>query len=153
MRIWSTERPYKRIDEEACETFATEWVKYVDGLRRSDYPPSEEICKKKFADSAHYSDCVIEKIIELFFPTFEFESHISRYTPQVLIKALQLDNFSKERRQVIEQNITREFLKRAIEFYTRDNFINLNQIFSEESADSTEKLKEILTMMQEYLQD
>ena len=153
VRIWETENFYKELSENACDKFAREWVSYVNNMRKDDNPPSEKICKKKFADTAQYSDCVITKIIDQFFPTFEFDSQMPRYKPQVLITALQLDNFTKDRRQVIERNITKEFLKRAIEFYTRDNFINLNHLMREEATESSDRLKEILTAVREHLQE
>jgi len=153
MRIWSTEELYRKISEQACEKFANEWVKHVNELRQGNNPPSQKICKKKFADSALYSDCIITRIIHNFFPKFEFETYMARYTPQVLITALQLDNFKKDRRQEVEQNITKEFLMRAIEFYTRENYINLNEILSEESTESSTRLKDILSMVKEYLQE
>ena len=88
--------------------------------------------EEELRDAELYSECVLENFIEDNLTPFGTEGDLTafRNIPESLVRFARII-FQKDADRIIEK-IIRAYLKRAIHFYTQENYKNLNKVIKED---------------------
>jgi len=150
LRQWNIEPRFQERTKEKCREFSIVLTKFIHRVRGESSFINEEkllqMSREELRDAELYSECVLENFIEDNLTPFGTERDLKafRNIPESLVRVARII-FKKDADRIIEK-IIRAYLKRAIHFYRKEDYKNLNKVLKEDMPEG-----EILKVVFLYL--
>jgi len=154
LRQWNIEPRFQERTKEKCREFSIVLMKYINRFRGESSFVSEEkllqMSEEELQDAKLYSECVLDHFIadNLIPLKTERDLIVFRNIPESLVRFARII-FKKDADRIVEKIIL-AYLKRAIHFYTKEDYKNLNKLLKEDLPEG-DILKVVFLYLNKFL--